>query len=80
MATPASPTQVTWRFAVQGMHCDGCADGIRSELLRVEGVQVAKVSFKEGTALVTAEPRQVTVARVMQVIDEAGYTATRIAP
>ncbi len=60
------------------MHCNGCAGGIRSELVAVPGVLSAKVRYPEADAEVKVDPAQVDQEKLIKVIQEAGYQATRI--
>ena len=65
----------TNRFAVTGMHCDGCAKGIASELKRAPGVAAATVSFTNKLAVVAYDTNRTTLKALQQVIVEAGYGA-----
>ena len=65
----------TNRFAVTGMHCDGCAKGITSELKRAPGVAAATVSFTNKLAVVAFDTNRTTLKALQQVIVEAGYGA-----
>lgn len=63
----------TNRFAVTGMHCDGCAKGIASELKRAPGVAAATVSFTNKLAVVAYDTNRTTLKALQKVIVEAGY-------
>ena len=65
----------TNRFAVSGMHCDGCAKGITSELKRAPGVAAATVSFTNKLAVVAYDTNRTTLKALQKVIVEAGYAA-----
>lgn len=41
------------KVQISGMHCGGCANKIKSSLLRLDGVEKADVSSENGTALIT---------------------------
>lgn len=69
---------VDWHYKIQGMHCNGCAGGIRSELVAVPGVFSAKVRYPEADAQVRVDPTRVNSDRLVKVIQEAGYQATRV--
>lgn len=69
---------VVMRFEIKGMHCAGCAAGIRSELLQVPGLVSAKVRYPESDAEVEAHSPPVSSARLIRVIEEAGYQAVRV--
>lgn len=53
----------TTTFRIDGMHCDGCADRIRTLLGKEPGVREARVSFAEGSAAVRFNPHTVSEAR-----------------
>ena len=73
-AEPAS-TVTTNRFRITGMHCDGCAGGITSELKRTAGVVYVNVSLTNKLAIVAYETNHLTSSNIVQVVKEAGYTA-----
>lgn len=58
---------------VSGMHCDGCAAGLTSELRRVGGVATAEVSLTNKTAVVTYDTNRVAVAGLLKAVSEAGF-------
>ena len=64
---------VVLNFDVQGMHCDGCADGIKSKLAKLPGVTACDASFEKGSATVTTTDPAVAT-RVVESITEMGYT------
>jgi len=60
-------------FKIDGMHCDGCADRIRTLLSKEPGVRAARVSFAEGSAEVRYNPHTVGEARLREVIETGGF-------
>lgn len=74
LSTPVV-ANATNRFTVTGMHCDGCAKGIASELKRAAGVATATVSFTNKVAVVAYDTNRTTVKALQKVIVEAGYGA-----
>lgn len=62
-----------WQVSVGGLHCDGCASGLRKELLRTEGVTGAQVHFGRSLAQVAVDTNRVTLEAVAKVIADAGY-------
>ena len=74
-AKPVSVAIATNRFTVTGMHCAGCASGIRSELRQTAGVADATVSFTNKLAMVAYDTNSVTPKQLIGVIKEAGYSA-----
>lgn len=73
--SPAATANRTNWFKVSGMHCNGCASGIRSELRRTAGVADATVSFTNRLAMVAYDTNSVSAKQLLTVIREAGYTA-----
>ena len=65
----------TVTFRIGGMHCDGCAERIRTLLEVAPGVREASVSFAEGAARVRYNPHTVGEDRLVQVIEGGGFTA-----
>ena len=54
-AVAAGRAHAAWRVPITGMHCDGCASGLQSELARTPGVAAAAVGYQEGLALVAVD-------------------------
>ena len=80
-SAPAAATanQTNW-FKVTGMHCNGCASGIRSELRRTAGVADASVNLTNQLAMIAYDTNQVSVKQLVGVIKEAGYGAKLTQP
>lgn len=75
------PTTIaTNRFTISGMHCDGCAGGLKAELKEIPGVASAEVTFSNKLAVVTYNTNQVTKVRLTRVIKEAGFSAKESKP
>ncbi len=72
---PPTATTTTNSFTITGMHCDGCAKGITSELKRTAGVASATVTFSNQLAIVAFDTNRVTSAQLIKVINEAGFQA-----
>lgn len=79
-AVSEGKANATWSFSVSGMHCEDCAKGIRSELMRVPGVAAAQVGFRQGEAAVAVDTNRVTVAGLEKLVADSGYQATRRQP
>lgn len=62
----------TVRYRVTGMHCDGCANGIKALIAEMPGVISADASFSEGTATITTNDAALADA-VRTAIIEMGY-------
>lgn len=59
---------------ITGMTCESCADHVRNALERVPGVTSAAVSWRQGTAEVSADAR-VPTASLTQAVQQLGYKA-----
>ena len=74
---PAHPAPVvansTVTLEVTGMHCDGCAAGLTSELRRVGGVATAEVSLTNKTAVVSYDTNRVAMAGLLKAVSDAGF-------
>ena len=60
---------------VGGMHCAACAGLIEQALLRVQGVQSARVSAAAACATVQWDPRLTRPSALVKAIEQAGYDA-----
>ncbi|MBN8614547.1 MAG: heavy-metal-associated domain-containing protein [Deltaproteobacteria bacterium] len=60
---------------VEGMHCATCPIAVRVAVSRLPGVREVTVSLEQARAVVAYDPAQVTPARIVQAIEEAGYHA-----
>jgi copper chaperone CopZ len=77
---PSQTANRTNQFKVIGMHCDGCAKGITSELKRSPGVVTATVTFSNQLAVVAFDTNHTSSAQLIKVIGEAGYQAQPAQP
>ncbi|CAN3132389.1 heavy-metal-associated domain-containing protein (plasmid) [Mycobacterium sp. smrl_JER01] len=68
----------TSTYAVTGMTCGHCELSVREEVSEVAGVEGVEVSAKTGTLIVTSS-RPVDDAQILNAVDEAGYSAVRVA-
>ncbi len=64
----------TMKFSVTGMTCEACAHIVQKAVQKVPGVKNTEVSFKDGKALVTADPK-VKPEDIVQAVKKAGYGA-----
>ncbi len=62
---------------ITGMTCDSCASHVENALLGVPGVRTAEVSYRQGTARVSAEKMldSAALAAAVQAVKAAGYGA-----
>ncbi len=77
-ASPALPSAEPRIFAVEGMTCAACAARIERVLQHVPGLASAHVNLATNRAHIEAGP-EITDALVIEAIEDAGYTATRLA-
>lgn len=67
--------QATARFAVDGMHCHGCADKIKAELGKHKGVASVAVDFDKKLFTVAFDPGKTSAKALEAVIVKLGYKA-----
>ena len=60
---------------IEGMHCGGCVKSVTRVLTELDGVQSADVQL-EGKANITFDEKRVSVAQLIEVIEDAGFDAT----
>ncbi|MDU3900370.1 MAG: heavy-metal-associated domain-containing protein [Haemophilus haemolyticus] len=60
---------------IEGMHCGGCVKSVTRVLTELDGVQSADVQL-EGKANITFDENRVSVAQLIEVIEDAGFDAT----
>jgi copper chaperone CopZ len=77
--TPVT-ANATNRFAITGMHCDGCAGGLTAELKETRGVASAVVTFSNKLAVVAYDTNLVNSVQLAKAIKDAGFTAKPIQP
>ena len=62
--------------AIEGMHCGGCASGIKAMLKRTPGVISAEVSYEAGEANVEYDSAHTSREKIIEAITNMGYKAT----
>ncbi len=65
---------------IRGMHCDGCANSLKALLEREPGVKSPAVAFESGEARVLFDPLKVDEKRLLEVVEQLGYTAVARRP
>ncbi len=63
-------------FAISGMSCTGCAQGIEKSLQKEPGVYSARVNFATEKAHVEYDPEQLKEEDLLKVIEKSGYKAS----
>jgi copper chaperone len=71
-------SMTTAEFQVSGMSCGHCEVAVRGEVSGIAGVESVEVSATTGRLLVTSTAALPDQA-VLDAVDEAGYSATRVA-
>ena len=61
---------------VEGMHCHKCEQAIQRALAAHPGVREVEVDFASGQASVIFDRNSVSISRLMEAINAAGYHAT----
>jgi copper chaperone len=74
-AAPAPAHVATASFKVEGMHCDGCADKVRTGLASAAGIVKVEVSVADKRVTVSYDADKLDVAKVAKLIDGLGYKA-----
>jgi Cu+-exporting ATPase len=74
-AEPSVKPNATNQFSITGMHCDGCAKGLASELKRTPGVATASVTFSNQLAVVAFDTNRVSTVELVKAVEEAGFKA-----
>ncbi len=74
---PPRPAQATREIelAIRGMTCAGCVHTIEKRVGSVPGVVRCDVNLATGTAHVEYDPAQVSVEKLCETVEQAGYQA-----
>lgn len=70
-----SEKDLTIDFAVHGMSCSACAARIEKAVSKMEGVQMAAVSFPLRTAWVQFKPERVEAKQIAERVKQLGFSA-----
>lgn len=60
---------------VQGMTCSSCEYKVESALKKVDGVAKVKANYAESNAEVEFDPQIVSVEKLVEAVNEIGYSA-----
>ncbi len=63
------------QLTVEGMHCASCATKIEQALRIRKGISEVNVNFASEKALITYDPKQLSLPDIQTVISQLGYTA-----
>lgn len=70
------PQGTSLTLTITGMHCPSCSMNIDGELEDLKGVISAQTSYATARTEVTIDPNIITTEKVLNVIENLGYTAT----
>jgi copper ion binding protein len=65
----------TGRFAVEGMHCNGCVKSVTGAVSRLPGVEKVDVSLADNQATVAYDRAALDAAAIVKAIEAAGFEA-----
>lgn len=68
------------QLGVEGMDCPACAVALEHDLSGLPGVRCARVSYQAKQLEIDYDPRQVTQARFVQVVELDGYKVAAAKP
>ena len=71
----AAPANVSLRYQVEGMHCDGCVQAITDKVTHLDGVIACKVSLQDREADVMVRNASLAPS-VQKAIEGLGYKVT----
>lgn len=60
-------------FKIEGMHCDGCANTIKTLVEKEPGVKAASVSFADGQARILYDPQTTTEDQLAATVQKPGF-------
>jgi len=66
----------TAAFRVEGMHCAGCADEIKTALGKAGGVLKVDVKVADHRVMVSFDSDKISAEKIAQIITEAGFRAS----
>ncbi len=72
--------QIKGRGEMKGMVCDGCARRVHAALMKVPGVEAARVDLTTQEAQVIADSVRVTASKLIQAVNDADFDAVVKAP
>ncbi|MBN9086898.1 MAG: heavy-metal-associated domain-containing protein [Reyranella sp.] len=58
---------------IEGMHCGGCAETIKSLVEKQPGVQAVSVSFDESRARILYDPNTTREDQLVSVVQQPGF-------
>lgn len=71
---------ITTKFIIEGMTCAGCSATVERRVVALSGVEKADVNLIAKTMSVRHDEDIVTAPEIIGAVQDAGYTATLVAP
>lgn len=66
----------TVEFSISGMTCNGCAEHVKHEVNKLNGIVEVKASYENEHALVEYDKTKTTVTAIEKAINSTGYKVT----
>jgi copper chaperone len=57
--------------------CEHCQHAIEGSVSKLDGIKTVKVDIPTKTVHIDYDPRRVSLARIKETLDDAGYTVAR---
>lgn len=64
--------------SIKGMTCEGCEHHVKSEVGKLKGVTNTQVSYQQGRATVTFNPKKSSVNDIKKAVAATGYQVTAV--
>jgi len=72
-AATSTPALVKIEFKVNGMHCSGCENTIKTNVKEIKGVNAVEASFQDSSAIVSFDSSKTNEITILSAIEDAGY-------
>jgi copper chaperone CopZ len=69
-------TATTAVFKVEGMHCGGCGDNIKTALAKSSGIYKIDVKSTDKRVTVSFDATKISAEKIAKIISEAGFPAS----
>jgi copper chaperone len=63
---------------VDGMHCQNCADIIKSSIGKLNGIKEVMASFQDGVVNVSYDETKIDIDILKEAIDDLGFNVIEI--
>lgn len=60
-------------FKVNGMHCTGCENTVKTNIKELDGIKKVEASFKDSNTIVLFDSNKTNEIAILSAIEEAGY-------